>query len=268
MASYITEALDLIRAGNLLLEEEKTIFASPEDAAYFRSRASSTRHAASPSIPPFNPVPIPEPVARELQPPPAPLPVKVEALLQHIPLEKPPQPVQRAELPTPDKLPVGHLRALITKIAPGYPLVDHPPPDQIARQIANRWKTKNQSAPISVLSHGENPQHKALLEAITNALDISFDSARLIQAEPIEKEKQWEQFLSAENLKHIVICDATLWQLNHLRQFYKEVPAQGIRTLGAHPLFLLPDLSLYLKDPLLKRSLWKALCQTFSPKSS
>jgi hypothetical protein len=41
--------------------------------------------------------------------------------------------------------------------------------------------------------------------------------------------------------------------------FYKETPAQGTRTLGNIPLFLLPDLSLYLKDPLLKRSLWKAL---------
>jgi len=60
-------------------------------------------------------------------------------------------------------------------------------------------------------------------------------------------------------LKLIIVCDYTLWQLPNLMQFYKETPAQKTRQLGEKSLFLLPDLSLYLKDPLLKRSLWKAL---------
>jgi hypothetical protein len=65
-------------------------------------------------------------------------------------------------------------------------------------------------------------------------------------------------------LKWVIVCDYSLWQLRGLMQFYKETPAQGTRMLGNVPIFLLPDLSLYLKDPLLKRSLWKALCQKFS----
>jgi hypothetical protein len=70
--------------------------------------------------------------------------------------------------------------------------------------------------------------------------------------------------LTSSELKLVIICDHTLWQLQNLRHFYKETPAQNYRQLGDKHLLMLPDLSLYLKDPLLKRSLWKALCQTIS----
>ncbi len=43
---------------------------------------------------------------------------------------------------------------------------------------------------------------------------------------------------------------------------YQEIPQKKERTLGGKPLLLLPDPSLYLKDPLLKRSLWAVLCKT------
>jgi hypothetical protein len=85
--------------------------------------------------------------------------------------------------------------------------------------------------------------------------------ARLINAEGIEKENQWETFLSVTELKLIIICDYALWQMPHLLQFYREVPNQTQRFLLNKPVMLLPDLTLYLKDPQLKRSLWKALCQ-------
>jgi hypothetical protein len=156
------------------------------------------------------------------------------------------------------------LRSILQKIAPELAILDSIPDDAAAKQIATRWKTKNQSAPISILSSGELPEHKALLAEIAAALDVYFGPARFIEADPIEKEKQWKMFLSVGSLKMIVVCDSTLWQLHNLRQFYKETPATGVRMLGDVPIFLLPDLSLYLKDPLLKRSLWKALCSKLS----
>ena len=57
----------------------------------------------------------------------------------------------------------------------------------------------------------------------------------------------------------MIACDYTVWQLHDLFRYYKENPEKQIRTLKEIPLFLLPDLTLYLKDPLLKRSLWKAI---------
>jgi hypothetical protein len=97
------------------------------------------------------------------------------------------------------------------------------------------------------------------LKEISKTLAVYFGSCKLVEAFKIEQENQWAHFLASEQLKWIIVCDHTLWQLTHLMQFYKEISAQQIKTLGKIPLFLLPDLSLYLKDPLLKKSLWKAL---------
>ncbi|HSX25540.1 MAG TPA: hypothetical protein VLE89_00860 [Chlamydiales bacterium] len=158
----------------------------------------------------------------------------------------------------------GWFNSLFSKIAPELPVIAEIPSDANAKKISTRWKTKNQSSPISLLSFQEPAAQKTLLEEVAKALDVYFGGARLVQAEGIEKEKQWEAFLSTAGLKIVIVCDYTLWQLNGLMAFYKENPTQGIRTLGGISLFLLPDLSLYLKDPLLKRSLWKALCQKLS----
>ncbi|HSX14103.1 MAG TPA: hypothetical protein VLE96_06775 [Chlamydiales bacterium] len=150
----------------------------------------------------------------------------------------------------------SHLKAIYQRLFPQMPLIQTTPADDQAKKIANRWKTKNQAAPISILYFSEPGPQKELLIAITKAIDVYFGPARLIQAETIEKEKQWETFLSSSALKLVIACDYTLWQLTDLMQYFKEKPS---RTLKNVPLFLLPDLSLYLKDPSLKRSLWKAI---------
>lgn len=156
-------------------------------------------------------------------------------------------------------------KSLFAKIAPDCPVIAEIPSDVLAKKISTRWKTKTQTAPITLLWYQENAEHKLLLEQICKALDVHFGSAKLASAESIEREKQWEAFLSVPELSLVICCDYTLWQLPGLLQFYKEIPSQGLRLIGEKPLFLLPDLSLYLKDPLLKRSLWKALCQICNP---
>jgi hypothetical protein len=188
-----------------------------------------------------------------------------EAIAELFPLEIMPQRLKPAEeVVQMRSKPASFLRALFLKIAPEMAILSELPNDAIAKKIANRWKTKNQIAPITVIYYQEQPEQKELLEKIAKALDVYFGPATLLFAEPIEREKEWKMFLSAVELKLIIICDYTLWQLQNLCQFYKETPTQKKRQLGEKPLFMLPDLSLYLKDPLLKRSLWKALCQTNS----
>ncbi len=279
MSFPISDALTFIRSALLLLKEEPFILASPEDAAYFRLRHTHMKAALHPKNDAFLGTPA-LPLAPIVNSPP---PSKTSAQIK---TEKPVQEVAKPKMEEPlpgspethrfwgeeplqkqregGKREGSHFSAILEKIAPELPLLDAIPDDKTAKQIANRWKTKNQSAPISILSSGELPQHKALLEEIAVALDVYFGEARLIVGDPIEKEKEWKTFLSVGSLKLIVICDSTLWQLHNLRQFYKETPATGVRTLGDVPVFLLPDLSLYLKDPLLKRSLWKALCSRLS----
>lgn len=256
--SLSSETVNLILS--YLEEAGSYVLASAEDADYFRKtvkKMSPPAPAPAPLPPPVIAIapPPPEPITPPITPP-APAPVNKPASPPPLPPPEPPAPLPKSPPPS--------LRHLFSLIAPEVAILNEIPSDAIAKKIAERWKTKNQSAPISLLLFQEPPEQRLLLEQIAKALDVYFGPAKVVHAETIEKEKQWEAFLSVSDLKMILICDYTLWQLNGLLKFYKETPAQGERTLGNVPLFLLPDLSLYLKDPLLKRSLWKALCQKFS----
>ncbi len=258
---------------SLLEEAGSYVLASPEDANYFRTRKKSQPLKQKDVVikkteppPPFTAslrevVQETEPVASFVEPiKPAPVIKKVET---------PPSPSFKETLP-PLKPMIKEeissfnfsaMRNLLSIVAPELAILHEIPKDDLAKKISERWKTKNKSAPISVLLFQEPAEQKALLEQIAKALDVYFGPAKIVHAEKIEKDKQWEAFLSVADLKLVIVCDYTLWQLSSLMQFYKETPAQGTRMLRDTPLFLLPDLSLYLKDPLLKRSLWKALCQ-------
>ena len=234
------------------------VLASASDANYFREQLKKAP-APQQTPPPFIP---PLPLSREskpkfqadggITPPPPPV------------VEKPPPFLETAPIPKKETGHFGLIRKVLSKVAPELALLDDIPNDEHAHRIAFRWKTKNQSAPISILIYQEPPEQQEFLENIAKAIDIYFKPAKIVNAEKIEKEKTWETFLSAKDLQWIIVCDYTLWQLHGLIQFYKEVPMQKTRTLLNTPVFLLPDLSLYLKDPLLKRSLWKVLCQKFS----
>ncbi len=247
---------------NLLVEYIKEqgpyVLASPEDANYFRkSKKAQPPKPAAVQESPLQPRPIVRAEKQEQNEPP--LSSKTAAPSPLAQILAPPEPPLRK--PSFD---LSSVRNVLSVVAPELVILNEIPSDTIARKISERWKTKNQSAPISILVYQEPPEQRALLEQIAKALDVYFGPAKIVQAEGIEKEKQWGAFLSVADLKTILVCDYTLWQLGGLMQFYKETPAQGIRILGNVPVFLLPDLSLYLKDPLLKRSLWKALCQKFS----
>lgn len=249
--STVNQILELLR------EAGPAVFAAPEDADYFRKSTKPLPPEPKKSEPVFIP---PQPA-----PQPAPQPPKPEVIFAPPPPPPPiPPPVKLQPLEPKPPSDLSSIRAILSVVAPELKILNEIPSDAIAKKISERWKTKNQTAPISILLYQEPPEQRVLLEQIAKALDVYFGPAKIVSAETIEKEKQWEAFLSVADLKMVIVCDYTLWQLNGLMHFYKETPAQGIRQLGQAPLFLLPDLSLYLKDPLLKRSLWKALCQKFS----
>jgi hypothetical protein len=75
----------------------------------------------------------------------------------------------------------------------------------------------------------------------------------------IEKENGWNLFLSQENLKLVIACDHSIWALTNLIKYYKEIPLNKEHFLQKTPLFMLPDISIYFKEPLLKKSLWSSL---------
>lgn len=243
----VSETLQLIRAAKDLLKSEKNALATNQDCDYFRNLYRTMRE--TPSQPFDQPiVPIKNPIAEKK---PLSAPAKTEA---------PTPPPISVEKPSKESG-FDEIQKLLSSVFPDLVILPDIPSDMQARQIANRWKTKNQSAPLSVLSFREPALQQKILINLAHALDVTFGGARWISAEEIEKENQWEAFLSVRELKLVIICDCALWQMPHLLQYYREVPSHSERFLLKAPLMLLPDLTLYLKDPLLKRSLWKALCQ-------
>ncbi len=246
---------------NLLVEYIKEqgpyVLASPEDAEHFRNAKRKMQNAKveeKKEEKKFEVSLSPPPKPAVKYEPPAPKPVVIARAVVK----------EEAHPPAKPSFDLSGVRNILSVVAPELAILNEIPNDAMAKKISERWKTKNQSAPISILVYQEPPEQRALLDQVARALDVYFGPAKIVQAEGIEKDKQWGAFLSVADLKMVIVCDYTLWQLNGLMQFYKETPAQGVRVLGNVPIFLLPDLSLYLKDSLLKRSLWKALCQKLS----
>jgi hypothetical protein len=258
MDALYNEALNLIREIREAALTEETHLASAEDCDYFRTLYRTLKKEPEAAIK-AEPAPTPkaalapQPPQKKEKPQPLPPPISI------------PLPSEKPSMPAPPRVSQNErfedLRKLFAKISPQLRILDDIPKDDIAKQISERWKTRNQAAKLSLLYHQESEPHRLLLEHLAQALDVAFGGARLIQCNSIENEKQWEAFLSVPELESVIICDSTLWQLPNLLQYYREVPSHSERFLQKTPLFLLPDLSLYLKDPLLKRSLWKALCQ-------
>jgi len=272
------EYLKLIESSLLLLQEEELILSSAEDADFFRQvikkgfkkEKQNTNISGISYLKKIPNTPLKEKIetvptiisAPEI---PTLSEQKIEAKPEYSIKPDPPQIDRKIKENTLIKpISFTNFAELFSKIAPKHQIIKKIPDDSMAKKIANRWKTKNQTAAITLLTFSEPESHQNFLKDVTTALDVYFGGAKLVQAESIEKEKQWEVFLASDELKLIIVCDYTLWQLNGLMQFYKEIPAQAIRTLGKTPLFLLPDLSLYLKDASLKKSLWNALCQKIS----
>lgn len=256
--SYLKQLIDRI------YEEGSFVLASPEDADYFRSACKKRA--------PLPPPPSPKP-EKIVFPPEKPLFEAPKGESNPLPAkQKEPPPSVKPQNKTPAEKRIdppeaiasysfSEMKKLFSKAMPTLQILDQIPPDDLARKLSEKWKTKNQSARISILSYQEPPEQRLFLEKIALALDVYFGPAKIIDAASIEKKDAWDTFLSVEDLQLVIVCDYTLWQLNRLLQFYKETPAQEKRVLKETPLFLLPDLSLYFKDPQLKRSLWRALCQ-------
>lgn len=224
------------------LQETSLILATPEDADFFRARIKKQPQKKEAKKEPLFQAPqkktLPKKEAKETPPP-----------------QKPP----KAKPPPSPALLFSSLAALCAQVAPNLPLFREPPSDKEAKRIAEHWKANQEAAPICILSYQETAEHRTFLKAICLALDVYFAPTKFIDATLLEKEKQWEAFLDHPELKRIVVCDFSLWQLHELMRFYKEVPQKNVRTLKEKQVFLLPDLTLYLKDPELKRSLWKTL---------
>jgi len=146
------------------------------------------------------------------------------------------------------------------KLFPHISMLKEPIDDKTAKQKSQKYKLKNISSSITILAYKEDEKLYRFLEKLSISLSIYFYPSKVVSAYLIEKENSWDNFLN-EDISLIISSDYTIFELKNLRSFYKENPSKNEKFLKNIPLFLLPDIFLYLKEPTLKKSLFNALKQ-------
>lgn len=137
------------------------------------------------------------------------------------------------------------------------------PSDRKAIAIKTGWKIKSRLIDVPIFSTQEMTPFLPLLHNIAKAISASFAPSKVIHIDTVEKKDVWDTLLDSHYIKLILCPDVILWSSKALMKHYKQQPLKTIQKLGDIDLILLPELSLYLKDPMLKQALWNMLSQYF-----
>lgn len=152
-----------------------------------------------------------------------------------------------------------NIKQLLEKISPDTKYIENIPSDTTAKKISNAWKYKSQAKEICILSFSENINDKQFLRNLAQAIDISFKETNVISSKEIEINDNWHNFLSNNIIKLIIVKEDDLMKNSNLLCHLKEIPNKSEKYLLNIPIFILPDLALYRKNPKLKNNLWKAI---------
>ncbi|MEI6243059.1 MAG: hypothetical protein WCP39_06620 [Chlamydiota bacterium] len=155
------------------------------------------------------------------------------------------------------------IQKAFSEIAPGVSISLQIPEDKEAKWISQKWKLQNMD--IAILTN-EDPQSTTksflFLQNLTKALSFQKES-KLFFAKELEKNGEWNSFLALP-WKKILIEEKALHSLSNLLTHLKYYPSNRTSFLENIPLFLLEDLSIYLKNPEKKKELWLNLLQQLS----
>jgi hypothetical protein len=151
--------------------------------------------------------------------------------------------------------------SILKKIAPQIKLIEEPLDDTQAQKIKSAYKI-HKAVPKYAILYGmkTTAEEKTFLINLAEAINKYFGTAKVISTAKIDHNDSWETFLKAPELTHLLIPQTLLNPFEKLHAFYQENPKQKKRYLANVPVLALPDISMYLQNPLLKRSLWNVLC--------
>lgn len=217
--------------------------------------------SATPARPQALPTPVPSPIVPPPQDAvikPEPVPPaqsKTDSSTKKSFFERDPMP------PAPDS-DFGDIPKIVADKFPTQKLLDYVLGDDEAKKINTGWQTETPMPEILLLSFNESPKQKAFLTNMAKAIQFRLGTVTIFSAQKIEHDKGWEAILRSKTLRLIIASDCNLSTFPLLMKHYREVPKQAKHFLGKVPLYLLSDLSLYLKEPQLKPSLWQAILST------
>ena len=156
------------------------------------------------------------------------------------------------------------LKKVLLELAPNL-FTDEPiPDDAVAQKKRFAWKEKRLATEVTLLSFESHSRAHVFLQNLASAIDVRIRPAKVALTTVIEKENHWDLFFESSSLKHLIAFPIPFDQFPNLRSYYKENPQSRQKFLSTTPLFLLRPFSEYQTQPLLKKTLWNALCTQLS----
>lgn len=231
---------------------------------------STTPITSAPPLTPQHPVQLaPQPAPPPLQQAPAvpskpePLPSKVTASpLAEKPTTTQPKPFFELHPPESRNPPAfGDLHKLIMQTCPDFRYIEQIPDDREATLRGTRQSNVAQDAEVLILSFSEPTKHVAFLQNVAYALRLKGKNAIVVPAQAIEDSNGWAELSSKGKVRLLIASDYGIYTMAQLMNQVKAIPDKNRHMMGSIPLFLISDVSLYLKQPQLKPALWKALCE-------
>ena len=215
-------------------------FCDEETYRFFKARAKT---AATSPVPKKVIEPI---VVKEKAPP---LPVKEP--VQEVVIVEEVKPIVKTEYNDFDEI-----KRVLQIRFPSFALLSTPPDDSESKKI-----TEIKPAATQVVILNYDKQTPPFLKNLAFAIEQELATCQILSAPRLESEKGWDNLLRQTGLKLILTTDYGLFSMPGGMQTFREIPKQAKSFLGNIPLLLLTDLSLYLNEPKLKPTLWRAICQ-------
>lgn len=269
------ELISLLRLH--LLQEysiKEAIWSSPQNYLFFKEVIS-----VPPTVLPTPPPVTPTKISTISQPPvkkPQIIPAKIEqpAQIKFSPSEpkkqiteeqtqSPPPTFFTLDPPLyPESESFHDIRKLMQTQFPEYVILEYPPDDAEAKAIANSWKTAQTPPEVVILISSPSQLELGFLKNLAKALEVyGIKLPAIINADQLDHDQGWEKLFQNPKLRLILSSQAIINSRSELIHSYREVLENSNRYLKHVSLIILSDLSLYLKEPTLKPSLWKELCK-------
>ncbi|PJD94695.1 MAG: hypothetical protein CK425_10650 [Parachlamydia sp.] len=261
-----------------LLQEHQlkdVVFSNQETFQHFKKWRDAQKKQPQ-ILAPVQPHPIARgaaPAAPQISRPPLPLPPAIQEkkteLLKPEEKRKETPKISTTELaleppPIPMEDTCESMRALFKETFPSKTILTEIPDDAESIQKSTLWKYQKEPSPITILAFNEKPNHEAFLRNLSKAIEHINPAVEVRTALTIEAANEWEGFLKSKSLKLIIASDIGMQACPNLMKFYRETQKHAYHYLDRIPLFLLSDISFYLKEPKLKQPLWQALREILS----
>ncbi|MDN3505337.1 MAG: hypothetical protein P0S95_07165 [Rhabdochlamydiaceae bacterium] len=134
------------------------------------------------------------------------------------------------------------------------------PDDRRAKTVKNGWKIKTRLIDVPLFTSKEMAPYLPFMQNLAKAIDIRLAPSRVIEVDMLEQRNVWETLLDPDHIKLILCPNLVLWSCPHLVTHFK----QKENKLGKIDFLMLQEPSAYIKEPLLKKSLWTQLLQKLS----